>query len=98
MNLGFIGGDFLKVTMSSNIINQLLCDLENFTLKVKNKRWNKGRHRCRCHICGQILDSRKDNWCPEECGWMRLKGKIYDPWICHQCLEHHDSLWIKKNK
>ena len=88
----------MKVTISTNIIDHLLCDIDNYILHVKNKKWNNGRHRCKCHVCGQILDSQKDKWCPEECGWMRLKGKIYSPCICHQCLEHHDSLWISKNK
>ena len=87
----------MKVTMSSNIIDHLLCDIENYILHIKNKKWNNGRHRCKCHVCGQILDSQKDKWCPEECGWIRLKGKIYDPWVCHQCLEHHDSFWINKS-
>lgn len=21
---------------------------------------------------------------------------IYNPWICHNCLEHHDSTWVKR--
>lgn len=89
----------MKITMSKNPFNCLLCSIDNYALKVKNKRWNSGRHKCRCHICGEVLDSKKDKWCPEECGWIRLKDKkIYDPWICHSCLEHHDSFWKRKDK
>lgn len=89
----------MKITMSNNPFNCLLCSIDNYALEVKNKRWNSRRHKCRCHICGEVLDSKKDKWCPEECGWIRLKDKkIYDPWICHSCLEHHDSFWKKKDK
>ncbi len=89
----------MKITMSNNPFNCLLCSIDNYALEVKNKRWNSGRHKCRCHICGEVLDSKKDKWCPEECGWIRLKDKkIYDPWICHSCLEHHDSFWKRKDK
>lgn len=89
----------MKITMSKNPINRLLCSIDNHALEVKNKHWNSGRHKCRCHICGEVLDSKKDKWCPEECGWIRLKDKkIYDPWICHSCLEHHDSFWKRKDK
>lgn len=88
----------MKITMSKNLINRLLCSIDNHALEVKNKHWNSGRHKCRCHICGEVLDSKKDKWCPEECGWERLKDKkIYDPWICHSCLEHHDSFWKRKD-
>lgn len=87
----------MKITMSNNPVDCLICSLDNYILKIKNKRWNSGRHTCKCHVCGKVLDSKKDKWCPEECGWMRLKDKkIYDPWICHNCLEHHDSSWVKK--
>lgn len=88
----------MKVTFSMNPIDQFLCDLDNYILKIRNKRWQNGRHRCKCHVCGQILDSAKDKWCPEECGWKRLKENIYNPWICHQCLEHHNELWVERNK
>ena len=89
----------MKITMSNNPFNCLLCSIDNYALEVKNKSGNSGRHKCRCHICGEVLDSKKDKWCPEECGWIRLKDKkIYDPWICHSCLEHHDSFWKRKDK
>lgn len=88
----------MKITMSKNPINRLLCSIDNHALEVKNKHWNSGRHKCRCHICGEVLDSKKDKWCPEECGWERLKDKkIYDPWICLSCLERHDSFWKRKD-
>ncbi len=33
---------------------------------------------------------RKISIVQKKCGWMRLKDrKIYDPWICHSCLEHY---------
>lgn len=89
----------MKITMSKNPIHRLLCNIDNYALEVKNKRWNNGRHKCRCHVCEEVLDSKKDKWCPEECGWERLKDKkIYDPWICPSCLERHDSFWKRKDK
>lgn len=54
----------MKVTFSMNPIDQFLCDLDNYILKIRNKRWQNGRHRCKCHVCGQILGSTKDKWCP----------------------------------
>ena len=30
----------------------MLCDIENYILHVKTKKWNNGRHRCKCHVCG----------------------------------------------
>lgn len=85
------------VSFSNNPIDRLYCYISNTACDIKDKRWRNGRHRCRCHVCGTILNSQKDKWCPESCGWMRLKQKkIRDPWICHSCLEHHDNCWIRK--
>ena len=58
----------MKTTMSNNPIACFLCDIDNYALEVKNKRWNNSRHTCKCHVCGKVLDSKKDKWCPEECG------------------------------
>ena len=77
------------------IVDNLLTYMENKRLEIKNKRWRNGVHSCVCHVCRQVLDSRRDKWCPEECGWRKLKGNIYYPWICHQCLEHHNDNWVK---
>ena len=87
----------MKITFSNNPIAHLSCDIENWILKVKTKRWQNGRHICKCHVCGAVLDSSKDKWCPEECGWERLRNRhTYNPWICHSCLEHHDDVWVRK--
>ena len=87
----------MRTTFSVNPINRLLCDIENWKEKMITKHWRNGRHICRCHVCGYTLDSTKDKWSPEECGWMRLKDKhIYDPWICHSCLEHHSTFCVRK--
>ena len=86
----------MRITFSNNPITMLRCSISNYILDIKGKRWNKGVYQCRCHVCGDVLDSRKHKFCPEERGWMKLKGKIYDPWICHKCLEHHDSFWIRR--
>lgn len=89
----------MRITLSSNPIDKLSCILHNYLMELKNKHWRKGNYKCTCRICGKTLTSKKDEYCPEECGWMRLKDKkIYDPWICHQCLEHHDSHWIRKEQ
>lgn len=69
--------NYLHIDM--NPINQLLCNIENWKEKMIAKRWQNGRHICRCHACGYTLDSAKDKWLPEECGWKRLNDKhIYD--------------------
>lgn len=82
------------ITLSKNPISRILCNIENWILDVKTKRWRNGKHVCKCHICGDVLDSTKDKWCPEECGWKRLENKrMYNPWICHSCLEHHNENW-----
>lgn len=87
------------VTFSKNPFRRFLCHMKNKIMEEKTKKWRNGRHVCRCHVCGDVLDSRKDRYCPEECGWMRLESKIiYDPWICHSCLEHHDSFWERKKR
>lgn len=80
----------MLVSFSKNIFLQLYCRIENKIINIDGKRWRNGRHKCRCHVCGKVLDSKKDKYSPKECGWMRLKDrKIYDPWICHSCLEHY---------
>lgn len=88
----------MVVTFSCNPIDRLSCDIDNWILSLKHKRWNKGYHSCECRMCGQVLNSRKDECCPEECGWARLKGERYNPWICHQCLDHHDEHWVRKDE
>lgn len=89
----------MQVTFSNNPIDRLSCDISNWILKLKHKRWHNGLHSCICHVCGKTLISSKDEYCPEECGWMKLRGRnIYNPWICHGCLEHHDDLWIRKEQ
>lgn len=89
------------ITLSKNPINRILCNMENWSLDVKTKRWRNGKYVCECPVCGDVWDSTKDKRCPEERGWERLKDKnIYNPWICHSCLEHHNENWIRieKNK
>ena len=87
----------MVIAVSKNPIARISCSIGNYREKIITKRWRKGRHVCICHVCGEVLDSAKDKWSPEECGWKRLKDKyIYNPWICHSCLEHHDSVWIKR--
>lgn len=84
------------VTTSNKWIDKLRCGAVNGILALKNKHWNRGKYRCECHICGKVLDSREDKWCPEECGWKKLRGEVYNPWVCHQCLEHHDDHLARK--
>lgn len=87
----------MEIYIGSNVFGKLICKFNNKVLEFNHKRWNNGVHRCKCHVCGDVLDSREDPYTPDECGWRRLKGKIYDPWICHTCLEHHEFAWKKKD-
>ena len=83
-------------TTSSNIIDIIACKIENKFYELENKKWQSGNYSCTCHVCHKTLYSKIDKYSPINCGWMRLKKRIiYNPWICHQCLEHHDSHWIK---
>lgn len=70
--------------------------LENKINEHRTKIWRSKPHKCICHVCGQVLDSRDVRFCPEECGWIRLRGNWPNPYICHQCLEHHKEHWVKK--
>ena len=87
----------MKILIESELLDDFKCSFRNFIEEVKNRRWQRGRHRCVCHVCGDVLDSKECRYSPEACGWMRLKKNIYHPWICHSCLEHHKEDWVKRN-
>lgn len=84
----------MKITLSNNPIDRLLCTLDNYLMELKSKHWRKGNYKCTCWLCGKTLTS-KDKYCPEECGWVKIKGYRY-AWICHQCFGHHDEHWTRK--
>lgn len=76
--------------MFDNWINKIIASISNWRDEYIDKKWRSKPHRCTCHVCGYTLTEK--NWSPAMCGWMRLKGKIYNPWICHNCLEHHEKI------
>ena len=81
----------MKCTFSRNPIKHIFCDLYNLILKRKTKIWRSKRHVCRCCVCGNTLDSTKDKWCPEECGWIKLiGGRLSGLWICWYCQNTKD--------
>lgn len=80
----------MQITLSKNPIINIKCWLGNEYEKLTQIRWKREHHRVVCRICGDVLDSTKDPYSPEECGWYRLKGRIFRPWICHKCLCHRN--------
>ena len=80
----------MRISFSDTLKNRFLCwasnKYEDYTMYI----WNKRRHRATCRICGDVLDSRVDAHSPEQCGWKKIRGELYNPWICHRCLCHRD--------
>ena len=60
--------------------------------------WKKRRKVLTCHICGRKMAPFLEGYGPKACGWMKLKGKTYNPWICHSCLEHSESVVSEERK
>jgi NAD-dependent SIR2 family protein deacetylase len=74
-----------------NPFDKLLVKLDNFAEQFSQYIWLHGKHkRCTCHICGEIIDSRKSKYSPIQCGWVRVRGNEYRPWICHECWGHRN--------
>lgn len=71
-----------------NPIDKLYCWANNTYEKYTHWYWNKKPHVVECCICGEKLDSRRDKYSPEECGWISMRGGTR--WICHQCDSHRD--------
>lgn len=85
----------MKITLSNNPIDNLLCSLDNYLMELKSKRWHKGNYKCTCRICGRTITSKSIQYCPEECGWVKIKERRH-VWICHSCFDHHDEHWTRK--
>lgn len=79
----------MNFTFSRNPIDKFKCWIYNKKEEIAHKQWNKKHYRVKCHICDDVLDSKKIQYAPEECGWHQLKG-LYKVWICHKCLGHRD--------
>lgn len=78
----------MVITLSNNPIDQLVCKYYNWYEKYTHKVWNKKRHYTQCIICGDVMDSAKDKYSPEECGWEQIRGQ--QRWICHMCDSHRN--------
>lgn len=81
----------MTFTLSNNPFIRLQVAFMNFREKNIEKRWRKSPHKCTCHVCGKTITEK--DYSPASSGWMRLKGEIYNPWVCHRCLEHHNELF-----
>ena len=80
----------MRITFSNNPIDHIQCWLSNKYEDYTQYVWNKKHHRVTCRICGDVLDSNKEKYSPEQCGWKKINGYTYKTWICHRCLEHRD--------
>ena len=56
----------MVVSFSRNIFLKLYCRIENKIINIDGERWRNGRHKCRCHACGKVLDSKKDKYSPKK--------------------------------
>lgn len=75
-------------TFNNNPIDKLYCWVENKKEDISRVCWLTGkRKKVECRICGNILDSYKDIWSPEQCGWHRVNKYS---WICHRCFDHRN--------
>lgn len=70
------------------LLDNLYCHAINKYEDFTHWYWNKSPHRVRCIICGDIMNSKKDKYSPEEAGWRSIKGG--KRWICHRCDAHRD--------
>lgn len=61
---------------------------------IYGKRWRHKPHVVECVICGKLLQSKKDYYSPEECGWMKIVDSAWGTrkywWMCHKCFYHRD--------
>lgn len=75
-------------TFNNNPIDKLGCWIANKKEELSRVNWLMGKHKkIECRICGDILDSRKDIWSPEQCGWHKVNKYT---WICHRCMDHRN--------
>lgn len=77
----------MTFTFSHNPIDILNVKLMNLHEQYTHWVWNRKRHNVKCIICGKVLDSKRDLYSPEECGWGSVDKYT---WICHRCLCHRD--------
>ena len=78
----------MQFTFSNNPIDKLICKIHNTREDLSRVKWLMGkRKKVECHICGKVLDSWKDMYSPEQCGWFRINKYM---WICHSCIGHRN--------
>ena len=70
----------------------LVCWKDNKYEEFTHWYWNKKHHNVKCHICGEVLDSTKTPYSPEECGWVNIGHDKWSrkKWICHMCDAHRN--------
>lgn len=80
----------MRFTISNNPADKLLCWIYNKKEELSQIKWIAGKHKeCKCRICGDILDNRKDMYSPMQCGWHRVTKYS---WICHRCFDHRNFI------
>lgn len=69
---------------------KFLCWKDNKYEEFTHWYWNKKHHNVKCHICGEVLDSYKIPYSPEECGWVNIGHDKWTrkQWLCHRCDAH----------
>ena len=78
----------MQISMSNNPIDKLDCYLHNKKEELSRVIWLMGkRKKVECRICGDVLDSWKDFYAPEQCGWHRVTKYA---WVCHRCFDHRN--------
>lgn len=85
----------MMFSFSSNTFDKLYCWFYNKHEDLTQKRWNSKPHYVRCRICGRVLNSVKDDYSPEQCGWRHFKKY---GWICHSCDGHHYEYYVERDK
>lgn len=81
-----------------NIIWRIDClfNIYEKTEKLRHKQWNKNTNNyVFCVICGEMLKAKDCKWCPEECGWWKIKDIYSTKWICHKCNGHHETNFVR---
>lgn len=78
----------MQISMSNNPIDRLSCYIHNKKEDLSGVIWRKGKQKTiKCRICGNILDSHKEQYSPMQCGWHKVSKYS---WICHMCFDHRN--------
>ena len=78
----------MMFAFNNNPIDKLVCWFYNTKEDISQVLWRKGTHKtAECRLCGEILDSHKDEYSPMQCGWHKVTKYS---WICHSCFDHRN--------